>query len=52
MTAGLAATTTLGGTLFETTAPAATTEFSPMVTPFKMTAFGLGALLLAVQRRV
>jgi hypothetical protein len=29
----LPATTTLSGTLFETTAPAATTLFSPMVTP-------------------
>ena len=39
ITAGLPATTTFGGTLFVTTAPAATTEFSPMVTPFKMIAF-------------
>ena len=38
-TAGLPATTTLGGTLFVTTAPAATTEFSPIVTPFKIVAF-------------
>src|SRR2546423_306355 len=30
---------TLGGTLFVTTAPAATTEFSPIVTPLRMTAF-------------
>src|SRR5205085_2101283 len=37
--AGLPATTTFGSTVFVTTAPAATTEFSPMVTPFKMTAF-------------
>src|SRR4051812_44427591 len=39
ITAGLPATTTFGGTLLVTTAPAATTEFSPMVTPLRMTAF-------------
>ena len=33
------ATTTFGSTDFVTTDPAATTEFSPMVTPFKITAF-------------
>src|SRR4030081_1753023 len=38
-TAGLPATMQFAGTLFVTTAPAATTEFSPMVTPFKMMAF-------------
>ena len=38
-TAGFPATTVLGATLFETIDPAATTEFSPIVTPFKMTAF-------------
>ncbi len=32
------ATTVLSGTSFETTAPAATTEFSPIVTPGKMVA--------------
>src|SRR5258707_3181166 len=37
--AGLPATTTFGSTDFVTTDPAATTEFSPMVTPFKITAF-------------
>src|SRR5712691_13164012 len=37
--AGLPATTAFGGTLFVTTDPAATTEFSPIVTPFKLTAF-------------
>src|ERR1700735_323798 len=39
MTAGFPATTTFSGTLLVTTAPAATTEFSPMVTPLRMTAF-------------
>src|SRR5207249_1355912 len=38
-TAGLPATTVSGGTLLVTTDPAATTEFSPIVTPFRMTAF-------------
>src|SRR5213595_756267 len=38
-TAGFPATTVLGSTLFVTTDPAATTEFSPMVTPLRMTAF-------------
>src|SRR5438045_7423488 len=38
-TAGFPATTTFAGTLFVTTAPAATTEFSPMVTPLRMIAF-------------
>src|SRR5207249_2678563 len=38
-TAGLPATTTFGSTDLVTTAPAATTEFSPMVTPFRITAF-------------
>jgi hypothetical protein len=38
-TAGFPATTVFGGTDFVTTDPAATTEFSPMVTPFKMVAF-------------
>jgi hypothetical protein len=38
-TAGFPATTLLGSTLLVTTEPAATTEFSPMVTPFKITAF-------------
>src|SRR6476619_4076380 len=37
--AGFPATTVFGSTFFVTTAPAATTEFSPMVTPFKITAF-------------
>ena len=37
--AGFPATIVFGSTLFVTTAPAATTEFSPIVTPFKMTAF-------------
>ena len=35
----LPATTVFGGTLFVTTDPAATTEFSPIVTPFKIVAF-------------
>src|ERR1700704_3043004 len=38
-TAGLPATTVFGGTDLVTTDPAATTEFSPIVTPFKMVAF-------------
>jgi hypothetical protein len=38
-TAGFPATTVLDSTLFVTTDPAATTEFSPIVTPFKITAF-------------
>ena len=38
-TAGFPATTTFAGTLLVTTAPAATTEFSPMVTPLRMMAF-------------
>src|SRR5205823_7533265 len=38
-TAGFPATTVFGGMGLVTTAPAATTEFSPMVTPFKITAF-------------
>src|SRR5438067_10467781 len=38
-TAGFPATTVFGSTLFVTTEPAATTEFSPIVTPFKITAF-------------
>jgi len=38
-TAGLPATTVFDGTLLLTTDPAATTEFSPMLTPFKMVAF-------------
>ena len=37
--AGFPATTAFGGTLLVTTAPAATTEFSPMTTAFKMVAF-------------
>src|SRR4051812_28392731 len=37
--AGFPATTVFGATLLATTEPAATTEFSPMVTPFSMTAF-------------
>ena len=37
--AGFPATTVFGGTLFVTTDPAATTEFSPIVTPFRMVAF-------------
>src|SRR4029079_13278937 len=37
--AGFPATTVFGSTLFVTTAPAATTEFSPRVTPFRITAF-------------
>src|ERR1041385_314571 len=37
--AGFPATTVFGSTLFVTTDPAATTEFSPIVTPFKITAF-------------
>src|ERR1051326_8451491 len=37
--AGLPATTVFGSTVFVTTDPAATTEFSPIVTPFKITAF-------------
>src|SRR6266480_5332537 len=39
MTAGFPATTVFGSTLLVTTDPAATTEFSPIVTPFKITAF-------------
>src|SRR5205085_9024209 len=38
-TAGFPATTVFAGTLFTTTAPAATTEFSPIVTPLRMIAF-------------
>src|SRR5438552_8330167 len=38
-TAGFPATTVFGSTLFVTTDPAATTEFSPIVTPFRITAF-------------
>src|SRR5436309_11608226 len=38
-TAGFPATTVFGSTLLVTTDPAATTEFSPMVTPLRMTAF-------------
>src|SRR5712672_2506189 len=38
-TAGFPATTVFAGTLLVTTDPAATTEFSPMVTPFRMVAF-------------
>src|SRR5690242_13158974 len=38
-TAGFPATMVFAGTLLVTTAPAATTEFSPIVTPFKITAF-------------
>src|SRR5215510_16146233 len=38
-TAGLPATTVFGSMLLVTTEPAATTEFSPIVTPFKITAF-------------
>src|SRR5205823_14279558 len=38
-TAGLPATTMFEGTLLLTTDPAATTEFSPILTPFKMVAF-------------
>ena len=34
--AGMPPTTVLAGTSFDTTAPAATTAFSPMVTPCKM----------------
>src|SRR5436309_15845772 len=37
--AGFPATITFGGTLLVTTDPAATTEFSPMLTPFKIVAF-------------
>ena len=37
--AGFPATTVFGSTLFVTTDPAATTEFSPIVTPFRITAF-------------
>src|SRR6476646_6245477 len=37
--AGFPATTVFGSTDLVTTDPAATTEFSPMVTPFKITAF-------------
>src|ERR1041385_8432663 len=37
--AGFPATTVFGSTLFVTTDPAATTEFSPMVTPFRITVF-------------
>src|SRR5438105_14849858 len=37
--AGFPATTTFAGTVLVTTAPAATTELSPIVTPFKTTAF-------------
>ena len=37
--AGTPATTVLAGTSFVTTAPAATTEFSPIVTPGKIVAF-------------
>src|SRR6266480_6859355 len=37
--AGFPATIVFGSTLFVTTAPAATTERSPIVTPFKITAF-------------
>lgn len=36
--AGIPATTVLSGTSFETTAPEATTEFSPIVTPGKIVA--------------
>src|SRR6266513_6103214 len=39
MTAGFPATTVFDSTLLVTTDPAATTEFSPIVTPFKITAF-------------
>src|SRR5438067_11083522 len=38
-TAGLPATTVFEGTLLLTTDSAATTEFSPILTPFKMVAF-------------
>ena len=38
-TAGLPATTVFDGMLLLTTDPAATTAFSPMLTPFKMIAF-------------
>src|SRR5437867_10688970 len=38
-TAGFPATTIFGLTLLVTTEPAATTALSPMVTPFKITAF-------------
>src|SRR5213083_943697 len=38
-TAGLPATTVFDGTLLLTTDPAATTEFSPIRTPFKIVAF-------------
>src|ERR1700736_1244266 len=38
-TAGFPATIVFGAILFVTTAPAATTELSPMTTPFRMTAF-------------
>src|ERR1051325_7990920 len=38
-TAGLPATTVFGSTDFVTTDPAATTEFSPIVTPLRITAF-------------
>ena len=37
--AGIPPTMVLSGTSFDTTAPAATTEFSPMVTPCKIVAF-------------
>src|SRR5437899_11869886 len=37
-TAGLPATSMFEGTLLLTTDPAATTEFSPILTPFKMVA--------------
>ena len=36
--AGVPPIKTLSGTSFETTEPEATTEFSPMVTPYKMVA--------------
>src|SRR6476619_1599462 len=39
ITAGFPATTVFGSTLLVTTDPAATTEFSPMVKPFRITAF-------------
>src|SRR5206468_9303019 len=38
-TAGFPATIVFGAIDFVTTAPAATTELSPMVTPFRITAF-------------
>ncbi len=63
--AGVPPTTTLSGTSFETTEPAATTEFSPMVTPCKMVAlapihafflmwmgFGTSECLLSGRKRV